>query len=142
MSSPSSPVYRNLHPSIRMPLHNIDLPPCPLEAPCIEPHTNENLDIMLQWYKDNFPDEPTNHPKLPLLRCCSGDTTQYDTPWDWANMLISYNHRSKKENDKKMTMKMIARDAIMYGITCIDEQYMMPRKYLLKYNTLFMKLLK
>ena len=95
MSSPTSPVYRNFHPSMCMPLHNIDLPPCPLEIPC-EPNVNENLDIMLKWYNDNFPDEPTKHPKLPLY--VVAPAIQHNTIHirDWANMLISYNHRSKK----------------------------------------------
>ena len=62
-----------------------------------------------------FPDEPHQTPakKLPTLRCCSGDTTQYDTP------RIKYAYfiqpPIKKRNDKKMTMKMIARDAIIWN---------------------------
>ena len=100
---------------------------------------NARINTMQRWFEATYPTESLNVPRMPFLRLISGEpNTSTQCIYDWQNMYLAHLHsKSNKNENMALRMKMIAKEAIIYGLICQDKKYQMPEDILNKYANLF-----
>jgi hypothetical protein len=93
---------------------------------------------MIQWFRQNYPDESLTVNNLTLLRQTSYPVTPGQTSVDWGNTLISDTKEWQYETDVNKYLKKIAKFAILWHLQAeVAPRNRMPENIFHKYANLF-----
>ena len=121
------------------PVHVVYSKSCKNPKKLTQAEQNARINTMQIWFEATYPTENLNVPRLPFLRLISGEPkSATECIYDWPNMYLAHLHsRNNKNENMTLRMKMIAKEAIIYGLICQDKKYQMPENILNKYANLF-----